>query len=83
MIKTLALDEFELYAIISIVTLTAAAVRPADEHPMPVVWTALGATDTALNRSLDLAKPGSPNKSENVFEKISRGLGSGHIEFLR
>lgn len=42
----------------------AAAVRPADEQPMPVVSTDLGAIDAALNRILDLAIPGSPAEYE-------------------
>lgn len=35
-------------------------MRPAEEQPIPVVRTALGAIDTALNNNLDFAKPGSP-----------------------
>lgn len=49
-----------LYVYVNRYTFIAAAVRPADEHPMPVVCTAREAIDTAHNRSLDLAKPGSP-----------------------
>lgn len=52
-------------------TFIAAAVRPADEQPIPVVRTALGAIETALNNSFDFAKPGSPIKITQALVIIS------------